>query len=40
MQDQKLTAVIYEAAQTGKTITLPRVSGLDTTRGPVPRMLK
>ncbi|MEH2254057.1 Gfo/Idh/MocA family protein [Nostoc sp.] len=40
LQDQKLIALIYEAAQTGKTITLPRVSGLDTTRGPAPRMLK
>ncbi|WP_445627265.1 Gfo/Idh/MocA family protein [Nostoc sp. DSM 114167] len=40
LQDQKLMALIYEAAQTGKTITLPRVSGLDTTRGPAPRMLK
>ncbi|MDZ8137330.1 MAG: Gfo/Idh/MocA family oxidoreductase [Nostoc sp. DedQUE04] len=40
LQDQKLIALIYEAARTGKTITLPRVSGLDTTRGPAPRMLK
>ncbi|MFN6528679.1 Gfo/Idh/MocA family oxidoreductase [Nostoc sp. ChiSLP03a] len=40
LQDQKLIALIYEAAQTGKTITLPRVSRLDTTRGPAPRMLK
>ncbi|MEH2435352.1 MAG: Gfo/Idh/MocA family oxidoreductase [Nostoc sp.] len=40
LQDQKLMALIYEAAQTGKTIALPRVSGLDTTRGPAPRMLK
>ncbi|MEH2213416.1 Gfo/Idh/MocA family protein [Nostoc sp.] len=40
LQDQKLIALIYEAAQTGKTIALPRVSGLDTTRGPAPRMLK
>ncbi|MEG3986244.1 hypothetical protein QUA13_03670 [Microcoleus sp. S28C3] len=30
----------YEAAQTGKTITLPPVSRLDATRGPAPRMLK
>ncbi|MDR9896159.1 hypothetical protein G7B40_016550 [Aetokthonos hydrillicola Thurmond2011] len=30
---------IYEAARTGKTITLPRVSGLDVTRGPAPRNL-
>ncbi|MEH2083112.1 MAG: Gfo/Idh/MocA family oxidoreductase [Nostoc sp.] len=40
LQDQKLIALIYQAAQTGKTITLPRVSGLDTTRGPAPRILK
>lgn len=40
LQDQKLIALIYQAAQTGKTITLPRVSGLDVTRGPAPRMLK
>ncbi len=40
LQDQKLMALIYQAAQTGKTITLPPVSGLDLTRGSVPRMLK
>ncbi|MFN6559455.1 MAG: Gfo/Idh/MocA family protein [Nostoc sp. ChiSLP01] len=40
LQDQKLIALIYEAAQTGKTITLPRVSGLDVTRGPAPRTFK
>ncbi len=40
LQDQKLITLIYEAAQTGKTIALPRVSGLDVTRGPAPRMLK
>jgi predicted dehydrogenase len=40
LQDQKLMALIYQAAQTRQTITLPRVSGLDTTRGPVPRTLK
>jgi predicted dehydrogenase len=40
LQDQKLMALIYQAAQTGKTITLPRVSGLDVTRGPAPRTLK
>ncbi|MHC5831794.1 MAG: Gfo/Idh/MocA family oxidoreductase, partial [Nostoc sp.] len=33
LQDQKLLALIYEAAQTGKTIALPRMSGLDVTRG-------
>ena len=30
LQDQKLISLIYKAAQTGKTISLPRVSsGLD-----------
>jgi len=36
LQDQKLMAVIYEAARAGKTIKLPSVSGLDLTRGPSP----
>ena len=36
LQDQKLMAVIYEAARTGKTIKLPAVSRLDVTRGPNP----
>ncbi|MBP5976718.1 hypothetical protein HW132_29300 [Brasilonema sp. CT11] len=40
LQDQKLITLIYQAAQTGKTIILPRVSRLDATRGPAPRMLK
>ncbi len=40
LQDLKLMALIYQAAQTGKTIALPRVSGLDVTRGPAPRMLR
>ncbi|MDZ7962702.1 MAG: Gfo/Idh/MocA family oxidoreductase [Aulosira sp. DedQUE10] len=40
LQDQKLIALIYQAAESGKTITLPRVSGLDVTRGPAPRTLK
>lgn len=40
LQDQKLMALIYQAAQTGQTIALPRVSGLDVTRGPAPRTLK
>jgi predicted dehydrogenase len=39
LQDHKLMAAIYEAARTGKTITLPRVSGLDVTRGSVPKNL-
>lgn len=40
LQDQKLMALIYQSAQTGKAIALPPVSGLDVTRGAVPRMLK
>lgn len=40
LQDQRLMALIYESAQTGKVITLPRASGLDSTRGPAPRQLK
>jgi len=36
LQDHRLMAAIYEAAQTGKTITFPPVSGLDVTRGPAP----
>lgn len=40
LQDQKLMALIYQAAESGKTITLPPITGLDTTRGPAPRMLK
>jgi len=36
LQDQRLMAVIYEAARAGKTIKLPSVSGLDLTRGPSP----
>ena len=40
LQDQKLIATIYQAAETGKTIALPPVSGLNVTRGPAPQMLK
>jgi hypothetical protein len=40
LQDQKLMALIYQAAQTRRTITLPRVSGLDVTCGPATRALK
>jgi predicted dehydrogenase len=40
LQDQKLMALIYKAAQTNQVITLPPASGLDVTRGPAPRMLK
>lgn len=40
LQDQKLLALIYQAAQTGQTITFPPVTGRDTTRGAPPQMLK
>lgn len=34
LQDQKLMAAIYRAAQDGKPVQLPPANGLDTTRGP------
>ena len=37
LQDQKLIAAIYQAAEGGSPVTLPPVAGLDTTRGPAPR---
>lgn len=40
LQDQKLMELIYQSAQTGQAIALPATKGLDTTRGPAPRMLK
>jgi predicted dehydrogenase len=40
LQDQKLMALIYQAAQTREVIKLPPASGLDVTRGPAPRTLK
>ena len=36
LQDMKLMAAIYEAAGSGRTVKLPRVAGLDVTRGPLP----
>jgi predicted dehydrogenase len=36
LQDMKLMAAIYEAAGSGRSVKLPRVSGLDVTRGPLP----
>ena len=36
LQDQKLIAAIYEAAEGGSPVKLPLVAGLDTTRGPAP----
>ena len=35
LQDQKLMALIYQAAHSRQTITLPPVSGLNVTRGPL-----
>ncbi len=37
LQDQRLMAAIYEAAEGGRTVTLPAADGLDTTRGPLPK---
>ena len=37
LQDQKLIAAIYEAAEGGSPVKLPLVAGLDTTRGPAPK---
>ncbi len=34
LQDQKLMAAIYQAAATGRPVSLPPVDGLDRTRGP------
>ena len=36
LQDQRLMAAIYEAAEGGSAIKLARVNGVDTTRGPDP----
>ena len=33
LQDQKLIAAIYQAAQGGRAVQLPPAAGLDTTRG-------
>ncbi len=40
IHNQKLMELIYQSAQTGQAIALPAVKGLDTTRGPAPRILK
>ena len=37
LQDQRVMAAIYEAAEGGHTVTMPAVTGLDTTRGPLPK---
>ncbi len=39
LQDMKIMAAIYQAANSGGVVTLPLVSGLDTTRGPWPQAL-
>jgi predicted dehydrogenase len=36
LQDMKLIEVVYQSAASGQTVKLPRVDGLDTTRGPEP----
>jgi predicted dehydrogenase len=36
LQDMRLIEAIYQSAATGQTVKLPRVDGLDTTRGPEP----
>ena len=37
LQDQRLIAAIYQAAEGGSVVTLPVVTGRDTTRGPAPK---
>lgn len=39
LQDMKIMAAIYQAAAGGGVVTLPPVSGLDTTRGPWPQAM-
>ena len=34
LQDMKLIEAVYQSAASGQTVKLPRVDGLDTTRGP------
>jgi len=36
LQDMKLIEAVYQSAASGQTVKLPRVDGLDTTRGPEP----
>ena len=36
LQDQRLIAAIYQAAEGGSPVSIPAVQGLDTTRGPAP----
>lgn len=37
LADQKIIAALYEAAAGGGVVKLPRVDGIDTTRGPPPK---
>ena len=39
LQDMKVMAAIYQAAASGGVVTMPAVTGLDTTRGPWPEAL-
>ena len=39
LQDMKVMAAIYQAAAGGGVVTMPTVTGLDTTRGPWPEAL-
>ncbi len=39
LQDMKVMAAIYQAAASGGVVTMPTVTGLDTTRGPWPEAL-
>ena len=36
LADHRIFEAVYESAATGRTVTLPPVEGLDTTRGPAP----
>jgi predicted dehydrogenase len=36
LQDMKLIEAVYQSAASGQTVKLPRIDGLDTTRGPEP----
>jgi predicted dehydrogenase len=36
LQDMKIIEAIYQSAASGQIVKLPRIEGLDTTRGPEP----
>jgi predicted dehydrogenase len=38
VQDMKIVEAVYQSAASGQTVKLPRIDGLDTTRGPEPVM--